>query len=67
MIPRRQFGSYPELPPSAMRLLRAIPSPDLGRLASTVLPGLAIGDVGQHSLVLLRGISRVLVEREQAA
>lgn len=58
--------SYPEPPPSALRLLRRLDSPSLGRLSEPLLPAALANEAGHHTLTLLSGIARVLVERETA-
>lgn len=67
MISRRQPESYPEPTKREILAVRSWPSPALGRFASTILPGLAVGEVGGPSLRLIGAIRRVLQERELAA
>jgi hypothetical protein len=59
--------SYPQPPPSAMRVLRSLSAPSLGRLASCLVPAAAVDDAGRPTLMLLHGIGVVLAEREQRA
>lgn len=50
-----------------LQLLRQLQSCELLALAATLVPGVAVGEAGTHSLTLLSLIDDELADRERAA